>query len=86
VLYPYSKCSRLELLDDVIITRINTGKFQYGLVGYDGKELLRPNFQDIREAPRDEAMYYKVSFENGDFFYVDVVGKCAELDGVKCPQ
>ncbi|MGZ5242972.1 MAG: hypothetical protein ACXWW0_03785, partial [Bacteroidia bacterium] len=86
ILYPYTKCSRFDLLDDVIITRINTGKFKYGLLGYDGKELLKSNFQDIREAPRDEIMYYKVSFESGDFFYVDNNGKCTELDGKKCPQ
>jgi hypothetical protein len=61
---------------------------KYGLVDYEGKELLPVNFErvDDFEWVTDELYLAKVYPKQNDFFYINEEFKCVEFNNKKCPE
>ncbi len=91
ILIPYEDNKYLEVDDYWIQVHSKTG---VGLIGLDGKEILKCKFGSIIKAGMNysdrellEKNWYEVHFRDGnDFFYIDTNGKCVEYKDVKCPE
>lgn len=80
---PYSTKYKFEPDKNWIRIDAPTGK---GILGFDAKVLLNPNFANISDYTYNNDTLAKVSFKNDSFFYIDINAKCVEFSGVKCPE
>ncbi len=84
---PYSKNYQLEIYDYWIRIKFAGERYNnYGILDFDGKEVLPPNFSAISDYDFNNGELAKVSFNDGTFFYIDYSGKCIEFENVKCPE
>jgi hypothetical protein len=60
--------------------------YSHGIMDFDGKILLKPNFSKISDFTFGNGAFAQVFFDDGTFFYVDKSWKCMEYDNVKCPE
>lgn len=86
VLIPYENEYSLSINDDYILNTIAKQNWQYGIINFDGVEILKPNFKSISEFRFNERKLAKVSFFNEEFFYIDKNLKCVEFDDSTCPE
>ena len=57
-----------------------------GIIDFDGKILLKPNFKQITDYSFRNNELAKVKFNNDDFFYIDKNAKCVEFENKTCPE
>lgn len=57
-----------------------------GIIDFDGKIGLKPNFKDISDYTYNNGTLAKVKFANNGFFFIDKNTKCIEFEGQKCPE
>lgn len=86
VLIPYENEYTLSINDDYILNTIAKQNWQYGIINFDGVEVLKPNFKSISDFKFNERKLAKVSFFNDEFFYIDKSLKCVEFEGSTCPE
>lgn len=65
---------------------IGWGGTGIGIIDFNGKVVLKPNFKAITDYDFNEGTLAKVFFPDDQFFYIDKQAKCVEYDGVKCPE
>jgi hypothetical protein len=68
------------------VTRNTGNAWQYGIINFDGKEVLKPNFKDISNYEFRNKELAKVKFNNDEYFFIDKDGKCVEFENKTCPE
>lgn len=69
----------------LIVTSNNEG-WRYGVLGFNGEILLKPNFSKISSYEFDNNKLAKVTFPNGYFFYINENVECVKFDNHECPE
>ena len=57
-----------------------------GIIDFDGKIRLKPNFKEITGYNFRNNELAKVKFKNDEFFYIDKDVKCIEFENKTCPE
>ena len=88
VIVPYETQYDLAIKDYWVEILLDNGIGGKGIMDFDGKIILKPNFKAIGNYEKEDngREYAKVYFKDNSYFYIDDAGKCAELNGVKCPE
>ena len=70
----------------VKIAKNTENGWRYGIINFDGIEILKPNFKDISNYEFKKGELAKVKFMNDDYFYIDKNAKCIEFENKVCPE
>lgn len=57
-----------------------------GIIDFDGKFVLKPNFKEISDYIYRNNELAKVKFNNDNFFYINKNAKCEEFENKTCPE
>ena len=88
VLIPYSSKYKFYSNNNwlTLVANSQNNSSTYGIVSFDGKILLKPNFKKISDYEFRNKDLAKVFFQDETFIYIDKMAGCVEFDGVKCPE
>lgn len=66
-------------------TKVAGKGWNYGILSFEGEELLPPVFSKISEYDHNTNLA-KVYFSDGSFFYINTKAECVEHNETTCPE